>query len=629
MASQLVANRWAPAHACDESDRDDPRELLRFLLCGSVDDGKSTLIGRLLFESQQLYSDQLAALEADSRKFGTRGDELDYALIMDGLSAEREQGITIDVAYRYFSTSRRKFIVADAPGHEQYTRNMVTGASTADCAVILLDARNGIVTQTRRHTHLVALLGIRHAVLAVNKMDLVAYSAERFGEIEREYRDFAAQVGLEEVTCIPVCGVYGDNVVHRSERTPWYAGPALLQHLERVKPDDERMQSAPLRMPVQWVNRSGSEFRGYAGTVVSGTVRPGQRIVVAPSGLETTVTSIVTYDGDQPLAVAEDAVTLTFADEIDTSRGDLIAAADAPPEVADQVEATIFWTDEEPMLPGRTYMLRVGTKLVPATIAAPPKKARLGLNETGRCEVTLGQQIAFDPYRQNRDTGGFIVIDRISGATVGVGMIRGALRRSQNISLQALTVDKRERSASLGQTPCVLWLTGLSGAGKSTIANLVETELHGRGNHTYLLDGDNVRHGLNRDLGFSDTDRVENIRRVAEVARLMVDAGLIVLVSFISPFRSERELARSLFADGEFIEVFVDTPLAVAEARDPKGLYKKARSGQLPNFTGIDSPYEPPENPELRISTTNLRPEQAAASVVAELGRRGLLAHSS
>jgi bifunctional enzyme CysN/CysC len=392
-----------------------------------------------------------------------------------------------------------------------------------------------------------------------------------------------------------------------------------------VKPDQERMQSAPLRMPVQWVNRYGSEFRGYAGTVVSGTVRPGQRIVVAPSGLQTTVERIVTYDGDQPLAVAEDAVTLTFADELDASRGDLIAAADAPPEVADQVEATIFWTDEEPMLPGRTYMLRVGTKLVPATIASPRHKARLALNETGRCEVTLGQQIAFDPYRQNRDTGGFIVIDRISGATVGVGMIRGALRRSQNISLQALTVDKRERSTSLGQTPCVLWLTGLSGAGKSTIANLVETELHRRGNHTYLLDGDNVRHGLNRDLGFTDTDRVENIRRVAEVARLMVDAGLIVLVSFISPFRSERELARSLFADGEFIEVFVDTPLAVAEARDPKGLYKKARSGQLPNFTGIDSPYQLPENPELRIPTSELRPEQAAATLVAELERRGVL----
>jgi bifunctional enzyme CysN/CysC len=614
--------------ANDPSDVDDPRQLLRFLLCGSVDDGKSTLIGRLLFESQQLYSDQLAALEADSRKFGTRGDELDYALIMDGLSAEREQGITIDVAYRYFSTSRRKFIVADAPGHEQYTRNMVTGASTAECAVILLDARSGIVAQTRRHTHLVALLGIRHAVLAVNKMDLVAYSAERFEEIERDYLDFATEVGLEEVTCIPVCAVHGDNVVNRSERTPWYTGPALLEHLEQVETDQERMQSAPLRMPVQWVNRHGSEFRGYAGTVVSGAVRPGQLIVVSPSGFQTTVARIVTYDGDQPLAVAEDAVTLTFADEIDTSRGDLIAAADAPPEVADQVDATIFWTDEDPMLPGRTYLLRVGTRQVAATIGAPRHKARLELNETGRCEVTLAQQIAFDPYRCNRDTGGFIVIDRISGATVGVGMIRGALRRSQNISLQPMTVDKRERSTSLGQTPCVLWLTGLSGAGKSTIANLVETELHQRGKHTYVLDGDNVRHGLNRDLGFSDTDRVENIRRVAEVARLMVDAGLIVLVSFISPFRSERELARSLFADGEFIEVFVDTPLTVAEARDPKGLYKKARGGQLPNFTGIDSPYEPPENPELRIPTSDIRPEQAAGTLVAELERRGLLTAS-
>jgi bifunctional enzyme CysN/CysC len=637
--SQLIeraASRGAPREALAELELDDSGGLLRFLLCGSVDDGKSTLIGRLLFESQQLYSDQLAALEADSRKYGTRGGELDYALVMDGLSAEREQGITIDVAYRYFSTARRKFIVADAPGHEQYTRNMVTGASTADCAVILLDARHGIVTQTRRHTYLVALLGIRHAVLAVNKMDLVGFSAERFHEIERDYRDFAAQVGLEDVTCIPVCAVDGDNVVRRSEQTPWYAGVALLEHLEQVQTDQERMQSAPLRMPVQWVNRSSTEFRGYAGTVVSGSVRPGQRIVVAPSGQETEVARIVGYDGDLPQAVAEDAVTLTFADQIDTSRGDLIAAADAPPEVADQVEATIFWTDEEPMLPGRTYLLRVGTKLVPATIAPPRHKLdvnslervpvpRLALNEIGRCEVTLGQQIAFDPYRQNRDTGGFVLIDRISGATVGAGMIHGALRRSQNLSLQPLTVDKHARSTSLGQTPCVLWLTGLSGSGKSTIANLVETELHGRGNHTYILDGDNVRHGLNRDLGFSDSDRVENIRRVAEVARLMVDAGLIVLVSFISPFRSERELARSLFADGEFIEVFVDTPLAVAEARDPKGLYKKARSGQLSNFTGIDSPYEPPENPELRISTIDVRAEQAAARVVAELERRGLL----
>jgi bifunctional enzyme CysN/CysC len=601
-----------------------------------VDDGKSTLIGRLLYESHQLYSDQLAALEADSRKFGTQGHDLDFALVMDGLSAEREQGITIDVAYRYFSSEHRKFIVVDAPGHEQYTRNMVTGASNCECAVILADARNGIVTQTRRHSYLVALLGIRHAVLAVNKMDLVGYAEDHFREIEDSYRAFASKVGIEHVTCIPVSALRGDNVLTPSEHMHWFGGTTLMGYLDTVEAGEHKLQEAPFRMPVQWVNRARSDFRGFAGTVASGTIRAGEPVVVMPSGRETSVERIVTYDGDLERAVAGQAVTLAFTDEIDTSRGDVIASPASAPEVADQFEATVVWMNDEPMLRGRTYLMRVATKLVTATIAPLKYKldvdslehvaaTRLELNEIGVCELELNQTIAFDPYDKNRDTGGFILIDRITNNTVGAGMLNFALRRAHNLSFQPLTVDKLTRARSMHQTPCAVWLTGLSGAGKSTIANLVEAELHRRGHHTYLLDGDNVRHGLNRDLGFTGADRVENIRRVAEVAKLMVDAGLIVLVSFISPFRSERLMARSLFGEEEFLEVFVDAPLDVVEQRDPKGLYRKARRGQLVNFTGIDSPYEPPESPDIRVDTALLTPEQSAQRVLDLLDQRGFL----
>jgi len=609
------------------------KTLLRFVMCGSVDDGKSTLIGRLLYESRALFVDQLATLEAESKTLGTQGDELDFALLLDGLAAEREQGITIDVAYRHFSTDRRRFIVADAPGHEQYTRNMVTGASTADCAVILVDARKGVLTQTRRHSQLVSLLGVRDVAVAVNKMDLVEFSEARFREIERDYRAFANQIGLEHVTVIPVSALRGDNVIGRSEAMAWYHGSTLLGYLETVAIDEVQMQSHPFRLPVQWVNRPNLDFRGYAGTIASGTVRPGDRVVIAPSGLHSTVQRIVTHDGDLDVAVAGQSVTLTLADELDVARGDVIAHANEPPGVADQFEATIVWMGDAPMLRGRSYLMRIGGKTVNATIA--PLKHRLNieslervaatklmLNEIGVCDIECSQQIAFDPYPENRDTGGFILIDRITNNTVGAGLIHFALRRSQNVRWQKVIVDKHERAVSLHQQPAVLWLTGLSGAGKSTIANLVESELHRRGHHTYMLDGDNVRHGLNSDLGFTEADRVENIRRVSEVARLMVDAGLIVVVSFISPFRAERSMARSLFEPEEFAEVFVDTPLHVAEERDPKGLYRKARRGELANFTGIDSPYEPPENPELRIDTTTVSPREAAHDVIELLERR-------
>jgi bifunctional enzyme CysN/CysC len=614
----------------------DQKTLVRFIMCGSVDDGKSTLIGRLLFESQALFADQLAALEADSKTLGTQGDELDLALILDGLADERAQGITIDVAYRHFSSVTRHFIVADCPGHEQYTRNMVTGASTADCAVVLVDARKGILTQTRRHSYLVSLLGIREVALAVNKMDLVDYSAERFREIEGDYRSFAAQLGLERVTCIPVSALRGDNVVTRSDAIAEYSGPTLMEYLDSVEADDQRMRSMPFRLPVQWVNRPDQSFRGYAGTVVSGTVRAGDRVVVAPSGKESAVARIVTYDGDLQVAVAGQAITVTLADEVDVARGDVIAHADDPPGVADQFEATIVWMGEKPMLRGRGYLMRVGSQTVTATISPLKYKldvntldrlaaTKLELNEIGVAGLELSEPIAFDPYRENRDTGGFVLIDRLTGATVGAGLLEFALRRSQNVRWQVVTVDKHARSAALHQQPRVLWLTGLSGAGKSTIANLVEAELHRRGHNTYLLDGDNVRHGLNADLGFTQADRVENIRRVAEVARLMVDAGLIVLVSFISPFRVERLMARSLFESGEFVEVYIDTPLAVAEERDPKGLYKKARDGELSNFTGIDSPYEPPERPEVRIDTTAMSAQDAARHLIEQLERDGSL----
>jgi bifunctional enzyme CysN/CysC len=610
--------------------------LLRFITCGSVDDGKSTLIGRLLWESQLIFEDQLAALEADSRRSGSRNGELDYALLLDGLAAEREQGITIDVAYRYFATPRRKFIVADTPGHEQYTRNMITGASTADCAVILVDARKGVLTQTRRHSYLAALLGIRHVALAVNKMDLVGYERERCAAIEREYLAFATDIGLSDVATIPVSALHGDNVVARSPQTPWYAGPTLIEWLESVEVDQDRMRAAPFRLPVQLVIRPDLDFRGFAGTVASGVVRPGDPVRVLPSGRESRVERIVTYDGDLPEAIAGQSITLTLDDEIDVSRGDVIGDPVAPPAVADKFDATVAWMADRPMLRGRNYLMRIGAKLVTATIAPLKYKVnvnslehvaanKLELNEIGVCELELDQPIAFDPYVENRDTGGFILIDRISNDTVGAGMLRHALRRSENLAWQAMAVDKAARAALKDQTPFVLWLTGLSGAGKSTLANRVEQRLHGLGRHTYLLDGDNVRHGLSKDLGFTEADRVENIRRVAEVARLMVDAGLIPIVSFISPFRNERRMARALFEPDEFVEVFVDAPLAVAEARDPKGLYAKARRGELRNFTGIDSPYEPPEQPEVHVETAALTPEECAERVLASLRERGLL----
>jgi len=632
------------AHAVDELlatdieaylDAHERKSLLRFITCGSVDDGKSTLIGRLLYETKLVFEDHLAALEADSKRVGTQGGDLDFALLLDGLEAEREQGITIDVAYRFFSTERRKFIVADTPGHEQYTRNMVTGASTADLAVILVDARKGVLTQTRRHTYLVSLLGIRHVVLAVNKLDLVHWSQHVFEEIEREYRAFTEQLGIEHVEVVPISALRGDNLLHRSENTPWYHGPALVPYLEAVEVDDQ-VASGPFRMPVQWVNRPDHEFRGFAGTVVGGAVRPGDRIRVLPSGQTTTVARIVTADGDLDEAVAGQAVTLTLADEIDVSRGDVLAAADDPPEVADQFEAHIVWMHEHQMLPGRPYLMKIGTRTVGVTIAQPKYRVNvntlehtaaktLELNEIGVCNLSLDRPIPFDPYTANRDMGGFIVIDRMTNGTVGAGLLNFALRRAHNVHWQAIDVDTRARSALKGHEPCVVWFTGLSGSGKSTIANLVEKRLHASGVHTTLLDGDNVRHGLNKDLGFTEADRVENIRRVAEVSRLMVDAGLVVLVSFISPFRAERRMARELAGEGRFCEVFVDTPLEVAEARDVKGLYRKARRGELANFTGIDSPYEAPEAPEVHIDTTAVSPEDAAEAVVEQLRRMGIV----
>ncbi|HEY1480464.1 MAG TPA: sulfate adenylyltransferase subunit CysN [Gaiellales bacterium] len=612
------------------------KSMLRFITCGSVDDGKSTLIGRLLYESQMLFEDQLSALESESKRLGTQGDELDFALLLDGLSAEREQGITIDVAYRYFSTDLRKFIVADTPGHEQYTRNMITGASTADAAVVLIDARKGVLTQTRRHSYLVSLIGIRHVVLAINKMDLVDWSEERFREIEDDYRAFAAEIGVHDVTCIPLSGLTGANVVDPSAEMPWYEGPTLIRYLETVEVDEDRMQLQPFRMPVQWVNRPNLDFRGFAGTIAGGTISPGDRIVSLPSGQTSEVARIVTYDGDLEIAVAGQSVTLTLTDEIDISRGDVIARADDRPGVASQFEATIVWMADEPMLPGRTYQVRIGGATASATLTPLKYKlnvnslerlaaTKLDLNEIGVVDVELDRPIAFDPYTENRETGGFILIDRISSATVGAGLLHFALRRSDNVHWQAIDVDKTARAALATQRPCIVWMTGLSGSGKSTIANLVERKLHVMGRHTYLLDGDNVRHGLNKDLGFTDADRVENIRRVGEVAKLMVDAGLIVIASFISPFRAERRGVRALVDEGEFLEVFVDTPLAIAEERDPKGLYRKARAGALKNFTGVDSPYEAPEHPELRVDTSVLSPEEAADAVIAALERAGAL----
>ncbi len=610
--------------------------LLRFITCGSVDDGKSTLIGRLLYDSKLIFEDQLSALERDSKTVGTQGGALDFALLMDGLAAEREQGITIDVAYRYFTTDKRTFIVADTPGHEQYTRNMVTGASTADLAVILVDARKGVLVQTRRHSYLVALMGIRKVVLAVNKMDLVEYDRAVFERIRNDYLEFARQIGLEDVVAIPISGLKGDNIAAAGESMAWYRGPSLLHHLETVDATD-RTTGGPFRLCVQWVNRPDLNFRGFSGVIASGEVRPGDRLRALPSGKECHVTRIVSYDGDLTHAVAGQSVTLTLDHEIDLSRGDVLASASDLPAAADQFNTTLVWMSDEPLLPGRSYLMKIGTRTVSATVSDIKYKVNvntlehvaaktLGLNEIGVANIHLTQPIPFDPYDQNRETGGFIFIDRMSNSTIGAGLIHFALRRSQNVHWQALEVNKTARAQIKNQMACVLWFTGLSGAGKSTIANVVEKQLLGLGRHTYLLDGDNVRHGLNHDLGFTDADRVENIRRVAEVAKLMVDAGLIVLVSFISPFRAERELARGLLESGEFLEIFVDTPLEDAEKRDPKGLYKKARRGEINNFTGISSPYEAPLNPEIRIDTMRLTAAEAADAILRKLKDLGMLA---
>jgi bifunctional enzyme CysN/CysC len=605
------------------------KTLLRFMTCGSVDDGKSTLIGRLLYESKLVFEDHLAALEADSKKVGTQGGDLDFALLVDGLAAEREQGITIDVAYRFFSTEMRKFVVADTPGHEQYTRNMVTGASTADLAVILVDARQGVLTQTRRHTYLVSLLGIRHIVLAVNKLDLVDYSREVFETIDAEYRAFAAALGVDDVVSIPMSALRGDNVTELSPHTPWYSGPTLLDHLETIEVDDD-VVTKPFRMIVQWVNRPDSDFRGFSGLVVGGTVRPGDRIRVLPSGSESTVARIVTYDGDLDEAVAGESVTVTLGDEVDISRADVIAAAGDPPGIADQFESHIVWMSEDEMLPGRRYLVKTGATTVGATIDHPKHGVNvntlehvaartLALNEIGVCNVYLDRPVPYDRYVDNRDMGGFIVIDRMTNTTVGAGLLHFALRRADNVHWQAVEINQSARAELKGHRPAVVWFTGISGAGKSTIANVLERKLHAAGRHTYLLDGDNLRHGLNRDLGFTTADRVENVRRVAEVAALMADAGLIVLVSLISPYRAERRLARELVGAGEFCEVFVDTRLEVAEARDRKGLYGKARRGELPNFTAVDAPYEAPEHPEIHIRTAAMTPESAAELVMHHL----------
>lgn len=611
------------------------KSMLRFITCGSVDDGKSTLIGRLLYDSKLIFEDQLNALEADSKRVGTQGQEIDFALLVDGLAAEREQGITIDVAYRFFSTDKRKFIVADTPGHEQYTRNMATGASTADVAIMLIDARKGMLTQTRRHSFICSLLGIKRIVLAVNKMDLVNYSEQVVTDVEAEYREFAKDFGFTEITSIPLSALKGDNILEESENTPWYTGPSLLHYLETVPVGDAR-QAANFRLPVQWVNRPNLDFRGFSGTVSSGTIKVGDPIKVLPSAQESTVKSIVTYDGDLDEAVAGEAITLTLADEIDISRGDIIAGKDRPPEVADQFEAKIIWMHDEPMLPGRPYLFKTSNKIIPGLVTDLKHKVNvntmehtaaknLALNEIGLCNIGLDSRIAFDAYSDNKDTGAFIIIDRISNTTVGVGMIDFALRRASNIHWQALDVDKAARAEMKLQRPAILWFTGLSGSGKSTIANIVEKRLFARGRHTYILDGDNVRHGLNQDLGFTDADRVENIRRVGEVAKLMVDSGLMVMTSFISPFRAERRMVHDLMEDGEFVEVYVDTPFEVCAERDPKGLYKKALAGEIKNFTGYDSPYEPPERADIHVSTDKLSADQCADVIINYLEENGYL----
>ena len=611
------------------------KSLLRFITCGSVDDGKSTLIGRLLYESKMIFEDQLTTLEQDSKKVGTQGENIDFALLVDGLAAEREQGITIDVAYRFFATEHRKFIVADTPGHEQYTRNMATGASTADLAVLLIDARQGVLTQTKRHAFIASQLGVGHIVLAVNKMDLVDYSENVFNEIVEDFKAFAAQLDIPNLHAIPVSALVGDNIVDGSRFMPWYEGPSLLGYLEGVDVEAEET-SLPFRMPVQWVNRPDLDFRGYAGRIAGGIIRPGDDIRVLPSGKQSKIARIVTMDSDLDEAVSGQSVTLTLTDEIDISRGDVIATSETPPEISDQFDTTIIWLSEEPMLPGRSYRMKTSSRLVSATVNAPKHKTdvntlqklpakTLQLNEIGNCTLAVDRPIAFDSYAENRQTGSFILIDRMTNNTVGMGMINFPLRRAANIHWQNLDINKAANAEQKGQNPAVLWFTGLSGSGKSSIANEVQRRLYATGRHSFILDGDNVRHGLNRDLGFTDADRVENIRRVAEVSKLMVEAGLITLVSFISPFRAERELARNLMEEGEFIEIFVNTPLSVAETRDPKGLYKKARAGNLKNFTGIDSPYEAPENPEIEINTAEMSVEDAAERVINGLIERGII----
>ena len=606
------------------------KSMLRFITCGSVDDGKSTLIGRLLYDSKMIFEDQLAALENDSRRVGTQGQDIDFALLVDGLAAEREQGITIDVAYRFFATEKRKFIVADCPGHEQYTRNMVTGASTADCAVILIDARKGVLVQTRRHSFLCQQLGIRNLVLAVNKMDLIAYDEAKFNAIVSDYAKFAESIGIESFTAVPISGLAGDNITSRSDNTDWYGGPVLIDLLETMQISNIASQKKPFRMPVQWVNRPNLDFRGFSGLIASGTVKPGDELRSLPSGKTSTVKSVVTMDGELDEAVAGQSITITLEEEIDCSRGDVLATADDPPEVADQFETTIVWMDDEPLVVGRGYWLKLGTQMVSVTIAEPKYEIdvntmehlasqTLNLNQIGVCEITTDRRIVFDPYTENRALGGFILIDKITNHTVGAGMLHFSLRRSQNVHWQPTDITRDHHASMKNQTPRVLWFTGLSGSGKSTIANEVEKKLALMNRHTFLLDGDNVRHGLNKDLGFTESDRIENIRRIGEVAKLMTDAGLIVLTAFISPFRADRQLVRDMIDGGEFIEIHVDTPLEVAEARDVKGLYKKAREGKLKNFTGIDSPYEPPESPEIRVNTVEMTPEEAADHIIAKI----------
>ncbi|WP_120716393.1 sulfate adenylyltransferase subunit CysN [Tsuneonella amylolytica] len=615
-------------------DRHQHKTMLRFITCGSVDDGKSTLIGRLLYDSKMIFEDQLAALENDSRRVGTQGQEIDFALLVDGLAAEREQGITIDVAYRFFSTEKRKFIVADCPGHEQYTRNMVTGASTADLAVILVDARKGVLVQTRRHSYLCHLLGIQNVVLAVNKMDLVGYDRATYDAIVANYALYAQSIGIESFTAIPISGFRGDNIAGRSDNTPWYDGPSMVEHLESVEVLSQREASKPFRMPVQWVNRPNLDFRGFAGLIAGGTVAPGDAVRVLPSGKTSTVKAISTFDGDLNLAQAGQSVTLTLADEIDCSRGNVIAAAGDPPQVSDRFEATIVWLDDDVLLPGRGYWMKLGTQTVTATVAEPKYEIdvddpagpgahlaakTLKLNAIGVAEIATDRPVVFESYAANPALGGFILIDKITDRTVGAGMLHFSLRRAQNVHWQPTDISRDAHAAMKNQKPLVLWFTGLSGAGKSTIANAVERRLARMNRHTFLLDGDNVRHGLNKDLGFTEADRIENVRRIGEVAKLMADAGLIVLTAFISPFRAERAMVRDMLPEGEFVEIFVDTPLSVAEERDVKGLYKKARAGDLKNFTGIDSPYEPPENPEIVVNTVEMTADEAAEAILAKL----------